>query len=240
MQSMAQTDGQGQFRLQNLAPGTYTVRAFTEGYAEGRLEGIQLRDGTVSSRNSIPLERGVTLSARVVTTEDQPVSQAMAILRDASGDLVAFARPAFSDPSGNLEIHGLRPGIYRLTVNHGSYAPSSVPVKVESEPAQGPTVILRPGGKAQIEVTGRNGRPVDGAEVKILDAKGENVVEDKLDMRRGPFQGTQTGKNGVLTIDQLPPGAYRVIATKGKASSKEAPITIIEGQTAEVRLALDG
>jgi protocatechuate 3,4-dioxygenase beta subunit len=237
MLSMAQTDGQGTFVLSSLPAGTFTLRAFAEGYADARLAGVRLDEGAGLTDLRLALERGVAYRLRVVDPKGQPVAQAMALVRDGNGELVAFTRPAFSNPQGVLEIQGIRPGAYRITVQHRSYAPSSIQAKVTQE-AEGPAVTLRPGGKLQLEVVNQKARPVEGAEVEILNERGENVAEEKMGFGLDGMQSSLTNASGSMTLDQVAPGTYRAVARHGAARSREENLSVTEGQTAEMRLTI--
>jgi len=238
MQSMAGSDGQGRFSINNLAAGEYSLRIFAmEGFAEGRLERIEVEDGAISEGHRVALGRGIGFSAQVVDGKGQPVAGAMGLLRSASGELVIIPRPTASDAEGKLEFSSITPGVYRVTAIHPQYAAASATVRVEPE-VEGPTLTLRPGGKVLAAVVDRGGQLIEAAEVQILDEKGENVAEERIHFNAGSFKPGMTAKNGSATFDQLPPGTYRAVATKGKARSRDEKVTVAEGQSTEVRLTL--
>jgi hypothetical protein len=161
----------------------------------------------------------------------------MGFLRDQKGELVMANRPAFSTPDGLLELRGVRPGRYRVTVAHASFARTSFSADVGSG-GPAPSVTLKPGGRLQVQVSDRGGAPVEGAELVLRDAEGANVVEDVLPYF-GAGASTVTSKAGTLTLDQLSPGEYRVHAVKDKAQSREERVRIEAGGTAELPLRLD-
>jgi hypothetical protein len=237
MLGMGQSDGQGAFVIPSLPAGTLTIRAFADGYADARVERIRLGEGGSVADLRVALERGVSYRLRVVNPDGNPVAQAMALVRDAGGDLVAFSRPAMSRPDGVLEIQGIRPAAYRITIQHRSYASSSIQAKVEAE-GEGPTVTLRPGGKVQVEVVNEKSRPIEGAEVEILNERGENIADERMIMGPGAMGSSLTNASGSLVLDGLAPGTYRAVATHGAARSREENLSVTEGQTAEMRLTI--
>jgi protocatechuate 3,4-dioxygenase beta subunit len=238
MQAMAPTDSSGQFVISNLPPGTYSVLVVAQDYADGRLDGIEV-DGRQSSRgHRIPLELGIPFRTRVVDRQGQPVPQAMALLRDQNGNVVPFSRPSFSDAEGILELSSVRPAVYQMTILHRAYAPARATIKVTPDGTEEPTLTVRPGGKVNVLVTNRQGRPVEGAEVEILGEKGENAAEE-LFFFDGSTQSTLTRSDGSLVVGPLAPGTYRAVAGKGKAKSREQKVSVSEGQTVEVKLRLE-
>jgi uncharacterized GH25 family protein len=238
MQSQARSDDQGSFLLENLPAGSYSLKAFADGYADGRVEGLALDEGKGSVETRVALERGVDLQLRVVDQSGQPVAQAMALLRDSAGEMVFFQNPRFSNQEGLIELTGVRPGVYRATALHRSYASQSVTVRAPAD-GQETTITLRPGGKLQVQVVNRQSKPVEGAEVAILNDKGENVAEDGLFLAMmGGGGSSMTGSAGSLVLDQLSPGTYRAVASRGKTKSREEKLSVAEGKLESVRLTL--
>ena len=200
------------------------------------MDGIRIEDGRGSLENRILLERGISCRARVMDIRGEPIAQARAILRDQSGELASFSSHAPSNRDGILQLPDVRAGHYRMTVLHGSYAPSSIDMMVarDSDPV---TVTLSPGGKLRISVFDRQGLPVKFPEIEVLDAEGENVAEDmSLD---SPLQYAMSGSDEPLVFGPLLPGSYRVAAKKGKSQSRPEKITVVEGETSEIRLSLE-
>ncbi len=238
MQSMAGSDGRGSFAIHNLPPGVYSLRVFTvEGYAEGRLERIEVGDGTNSEGHRIALGRGIGFVAQVIDAKGQPLAGAMGLLRTAAGDLVINPRQTVSDAEGNLEFLNIAPGVYKVTAIHPQYAAATAMMKVEPE-AEGPTLTLRPGGRVLVAVVDRKGQPVEGADVQLLDENGENVAEERIHFNAGAIKPGLTAKTGSTAFSQIGPGTYRAVALQGKAQSREEKLTVVEGQATEVRLTL--
>jgi protocatechuate 3,4-dioxygenase beta subunit len=122
-------------------------------------------------------------------------------------------------------------------VLHGSYAPSTMSVRVEGA-AAGATVVLEKGGKLRLQVVDWKGKRVERAVVEMWNAAGENVIEDLL-LLQGDLRRTfVTQIDGYLVVDHAAPGAYRMAARKGDARSQEGRIAAVAGQTAEIKLTL--
>jgi hypothetical protein len=239
MQGMTQSDDLGRFTIVSVPAGSYSVRAFHDGYVEGRLERVDVSEREGSFDNRIALERGITLRAKVVDAEGRPVSQAMAFLRDEAGNLVSFFRPGVSGQDGMLEIRGVRPSLYSITLIHASHAMFRTTLDLASGAAD-PVLALGPAARLTVQVSTRQGRPVEGAAIELLDENGQNVVEDlQLSfMSRGGQLQTRSGPDGLLVLDQVAAGKYRLTATMDGARSREEKVTLVEGRPTEARLTL--
>ncbi|HVR76283.1 MAG TPA: carboxypeptidase-like regulatory domain-containing protein, partial [Planctomycetota bacterium] len=240
MQGMTQSDDLGRFAILSLPPGSYSLRAFQQGYAEGRLERADVGEREGSFDNRIALERGITLRAKVVDAEGRPVSQAMAFLRDEAGNLVSFFRPGVSGQDGMLEIPGVRASVYSITLIHSSHAMFRATLDLASG-APDHLFALRPAARLTVQVSSRQGRPVEGAAIELLDEEGQNVLEDlQLSfMTRGAQFQTRSGPDGLLVLDLVAPGKYRLVATMNGARSREEKLTLLEGRPAEARVTLE-
>ena len=89
MQSMGQTDGRGQFAIRNVAEGTYTLRVFMQGYADGRVDRVRVSRGNTDA-GEVGLERGIAFRVHVTSPDRKPLAGAMVLLRDERGSLVGL------------------------------------------------------------------------------------------------------------------------------------------------------
>jgi hypothetical protein len=238
LRGQAEADDAGRFGMASLAPGRYSLRASADGYEDGGVEDVRVDTEGEASEIEIALERGITFSAWIVDEKGQPVAKAAALLRNQGGDAVRVGEPARSREDGRLELSGLRPGTYKMTVVHRAYAPARV--TVEAAPGAEQTVTLRPGGKVNVTVTTRQGRPVEGAAIELLDEGGENMLEAMLflSFMSGGAQ-LQTKADGAFILDQVPTGTHRIAASTEAARSREERIQVKKGETTEVRLTLE-
>jgi uncharacterized GH25 family protein len=237
VQGTGRTDDSGRFAISGLAPGTYTLKAFVTGYADGVAPSVRVGPQGVGMEAKIALERGISFSARVLDAGGRPVAGATVILRDEAGSFVALTRPVTSDKDGNLAFSGIRPAAYQATVVHEQYAPSRT--LVEADEGVQATLRVDAGTSLSIRVTDRRGRPLEGATVELVDESGLNVMDDIafVGLRRGQ-SGVSTRSDGTLTLDHLAPGRYVISARTATAASREERITLQEGKAAEVKLSL--
>ncbi len=237
MKGMASTDAQGQFAITALGPGVYTVRVMAQGYTEGAITGIRIDARRPSRDNRVALDRGITFRARVVDPAGQPVVGASVFLRSEDGEFVMLPRPFISGEEGLVEVLGVRPAMYQVTVVHASYAASRA--LVEAAEGREATLRVQPGARVSVQVTDRQHRAVEGASIEILNSQGENVLDDlALAAMMTGRTGLATGADGTLVLEQIAPGKYRIAARLGEARSREEKLTVEEGKTVEARLTL--
>ena len=187
----------------------------------------------------IGLERGVAFRVHVTSPDRKPLAGATVSLRDDGGRLVGLMRPVASNGQGVAEFAAVHAGDYRVTVFHASYAPTTTEVRIEAG-GEEPEVRLEPGGELTVNVVDSRGRAVADAEVKLLDASGRNVLEDRMDFRSGPMAGYVADRTGRLNVKNVTPGRYRALASlAGGGSSKEVDVEISRQKPVRVELKLE-
>ena len=231
------TDAAGVFRIENLAPGSYTLRLFSGQHAQATVDDVRVTDGGRTDAGEIPVGTGVDVSVRVMTEDGKPVAEAMAILHETNGDVVISMRSQMSMAEGIFEILSVEPGAYRLTVAHKSYAASSVPLGVDGNTG-GPTVVLGPGGNLDVEVSDPRGNAVDGSEVFLVDSSGFNVLEANVNFRSGGMQTNFTDSTDKFTSGPVQAGRYRVYAEHEGRRSTEYDVEIVRDSTVVIAFAL--
>jgi len=220
------TDSSGEFVLSNLEAGTYTLKAFRQGYSTARVEGIHLEAQARSTNHEIELERGIAFQVRVVNENADPVPKAFGILRDASGRVATFF-PSTSTKDGWLTVRAPRPGPYTLTVSQNAHAPTRTAIQVE-EKTSPLTVVLGSGSVLQVQVLDNNSLPLDGARVELVGESGSNVLDDLFYFRN------VTDPHGMLKIDHANPGRFQVSATQNGARSQQQQVEIVAGKTNQI------
>ncbi len=238
MRGWAETDAAGRFDISNLAPGRYSLRASAVGHADGGLDGLEVGVEGDVPEVEIALESGIAFGARVVDERGQPVPNAAVFLRDQRGHIVRAGEPARSREDGLLELSGFRPGTYRMTVVHRAYAPSRATVR--AAPGAEPVVTLRLGGAVNVAVETRQGVPVEGAAIELLEEGGESILEAALFLSFLSGGGQlRTKADGAFVLEQVPVGMHRIAATTDAGRSREERIQVKAGETTEVRLMLE-
>ncbi|HWM93453.1 MAG TPA: carboxypeptidase-like regulatory domain-containing protein [Thermoanaerobaculia bacterium] len=190
----------GRFRLDRLLAGeAWEIRALRPGFAAARVTLPALRS---RSDLRLVLEKGRNGFGRVVDRADKPVLDAEVVLLSSTGEqsLLSERRSpgeegidswrAATNTSGRFEVPALPPGTLDLLVRKSGFAPvlvRAVPVPRGEGPLDLGTVILEPGAEIRGRVTGRDGKPVAGAEVHATrDARRVRLAAENGTLQRKP------------------------------------------------------
>ncbi len=167
------TDERGRWRLEH-APrnlGHVWVSATKPGYR-------QRADNTVAAVGSdsvIVLERGLTLTGRVVDAQGRPVRGARAVLTHESWG--GSGPTATSDADGQFAINNCDPGVASFGVQARGFAPSMREVRIEARMAPVEVRLTGPGKSLRARVVDVAGRPVAGALVAAESWRGRAALE---------------------------------------------------------------
>ncbi|CAM5505981.1 MFS transporter [Streptomyces aurantiogriseus] len=190
--SVAQTDGS--YALDAPGTGSYVLIASADGF--------QPQASTIVV-NGEPVAYDILLSGTsglggVVRAAEsgEPVKDAMVIVTDVRGDLLATGT---TGEQGEFSFTELVPGAVTVAVNAAGFRPRALPVEVGVTGVTRTEVVLEAGAQVQGVVRAPHG-PLADARVTLVDAAG-NVV------------GTATtGADGAYAFTDLDGGEYTVIA----------------------------
>ncbi|MDT0418891.1 MULTISPECIES: MFS transporter [Streptomyces] len=142
---------------------------------------------------------GTSGLAGIVRSADagEPVPDAMVIVTDVRGDVLATGKTA---AQGEFAFGELVPGQVTVAVNASGHRPAALPVEIAGTGVTRVEVALRSGAQVQGVVRAAGG-PLRDARVTLVDAAG-NVVGT-----------TTTGDDGAYGFADLDGGEYTVIAT---------------------------
>lgn len=219
-----ETDGDGRYRLEGLAPGTYDIHAF------GSLTGAQAtaQVEVVAGVNRLDLrlirKNQATVSGRVLDPDGAPVAGAAVQLSQESS-----SSGVTTQGDGSFEI-SIEPGSYTATASGRGWADSDpLPVEVAAgQPVSGLELRLRPGGAIAGRLLGVE--PADLGRVRVRASR----------IGRRSFGGEAVGvvdREGSYRISGLSPGEWQVEATLGTRRA-ERSVQLDDG-LAEVVLDLD-
>ncbi|MFJ5996760.1 MFS transporter [Streptomyces sp. NPDC092370] len=191
--SVAQADGS--YAVDAPGSGSYVLIASADGF--------QPRASTVVV-NGEPVAYDILLSGTsgltglVKATENgQPVKDAMVIVTDVRGDLLANG---ITGEHGEFSFAELVPGAVTVAVNAAGYRPHALPVEVGGTGVTRVEIDLDSGARVQGVVRAPHG-PLADARVTLVDQAG-NVVGSAT-----------TGTDGAYAFTDLDGGEYTVIAT---------------------------
>lgn len=191
--SVAQADGS--YALDAPGTGSYVLIASADGF-QPQASTVVVNDEPVAYDILLSGTSGLTGVVRAAETA-QPVKDAMVIVTDVRGDLLATGS---TGEQGEFAFTELVPGTVTVAVNAAGFRPRALPVEIGGTGVTRVEVDLDAGAQVQGVVRAPHG-PLADARVTLVDAAG-NVV------------GTATtGADGAYAFTDLDSGEYTVIAT---------------------------
>ncbi|MFG2680748.1 MFS transporter [Streptomyces sp. NPDC048392] len=191
--SVAQADGS--YALDAPSAGSYVLIASADGF-QPQASTVVVDGEPVAYDILLSGTSGLTGLVRAVEG-GLPVKDAMVIVTDVRGDLLASAA---TGEQGEFAFTELVPGTVTVAVNAAGFRPRALPLEVGGTGVTRVEVDLQAGAQVQGVVRAPHG-PLADARVTLVDAAG-NVV------------GTATtGADGAYAFTDLDAGEYTVIAT---------------------------
>ncbi len=187
----------GRYGVDTPGPGSYVLIAAAEGHTP---QASTVTVGEEPLRHDILLASTSGLAGRVRSTGDgQPVRNAMVVVTDARGEVLATGR---TGERGEFNFDELVPGTFTIAVNAPGYRPIARPVEVETQGVTRIDLELAAGARVQGVIrAGSDRRPLPDARVTLIDAAG-NVVATAT-----------TAEDGAYGFTDLDAGDYSVIAS---------------------------
>ena len=111
--------------------------------------------------------------------------------------------------------------------------------RAQDAPATQPSTMQSP-GSLTITVTDEDGKPVEGASVVVSAPRGHRAGAKsgaRSTTRPSPIAHGKTNADGVVVLDDIPPGRINVSAHLGRSRGRQR-IQITEGQAATVTIQL--
>lgn len=217
---LATTDGDGHYRIDDLAPGHVRLEAShgTSGRAVSEIE-------AVSGESSLDfrLEAAATVSGTVVDAYGGPVAGAQVVVR---APLASWTPPrVVSDGAGHFEIRGLATGHYALEAWKRGEGRTLEPVAFDlhDEPIDGLEVPVAPTGT----VSGR-----------LYGLEPEELASIRL--HAGPLLDVgSVDHEGSYRISDLSPGAWVIVAEVTSTGRRAMGSVEIDPEDPEAHLDLD-
>jgi len=249
----------GRFVLGDLAAGRYVLTVNVPGYDGWTSEEIVLSRDAPDAKLEVRVGRSGPWGALKVVVQDPtglPVTEVnRVLLHDPDSEVVAMTDFGVAVPV-RLEAPA---GRHLLRVRVDGFLPESCNVEVRKGREDEVTVTLRAAGHVRIEVVDIAGEEVRDFRLAIFDVDGEELDFD-LRGRSGPddfdvelaseplfpeqlaMQGTvgknQVVPNGPVEMKNLPPGRYRIVATREGVNPAEATVDVEASATAKLKLTL--
>ncbi|MBI3268241.1 MAG: carboxypeptidase regulatory-like domain-containing protein [Planctomycetes bacterium] len=222
----ATSDAAGQFSIQGVLPGPYTLIAthpedpariarlnleLPVGLGELRRDvlftALGIRGKVIDKATGEPLQ-GVALSAR--RKGGDPRAGLMETL------IATEITSLFSEENGTFQFSSLEPGSYSVIATLEGYACTAVPAVVlpDGGPATVSLGMLQGGGQFEGVVKRANGQAVTSAFLSIQDASGNDLVLRKV------------GVDGRFESGHLEPGSYQVVLYLDGAPVDQLSVTL--------------
>jgi len=222
----ATTDSAGNYRIDGIEPGNYTLVAYRTGFIRATsnpgvvftVEGDTLQQASLTL---VPAAPG-SLSGKVTDSSSNVVAGATVTFTSADGQIYATT----TDANGNYALSSVAPATYTgVAVKAGFGSQTQTGLVVASGAALTVNFTLQPGPGA---VTGRvldtSGNPIAGASVFFSNGSPAVVAATAT-----------TDATGTYTIAALTAGTYSVTASAtGFGSSAPVSVVIVGGTTTTV------
>jgi hypothetical protein len=215
-----QSDPSGAFVIDNVAQGSYQVKAEKEGYGHD-VQTITVGDNGVDSVVfKLSPSSGVTL--HVVDGRDQrAIGADVTRIVDGAGREIDTGSFRFGGGPEPIKL-ALSPGSYRVTLTSMGYAPQTFTISSPSEP----TVALTPGGTVVLRSKSNT-----LLRARLVDSNG-------MPYTRGPFRNpifTIDPSPGLTTLNNIAVGTYQLQILDGADRAiNTINVTVIDGQQVQV------
>ncbi|MGW1179684.1 MFS transporter [Streptomyces drozdowiczii] len=194
---IAAAQADGGYALDAPGAGSYVLIASADGF-QPQASTVVVGDEPLAYDILLSGTSGLAGTVRAAET-GTPVADAMVIVTDVRGDVLATGKSA---ETGDFTFGELVPGAVTVAVNAAGFRPLALPVEVGGQGVTRVEVGLQAGALVQGVVrAGASRRPLPDARVTLVDAAG-NVVANST-----------TGEDGAYGFADLDAGEYTVIAT---------------------------
>lgn len=227
--------GQQDFTIGSLEPGTYTLRFTGQGIQERVIEGVVapttgLEVELVCDENAKPVLQGVVLSADTRQPVTRFKARAAKVRHLGGPSYVQTDRWAeFANTQGQFRIETVGPGVYQVQVLAEGLAPAWSG-EVNTDENRPVTVALKTGGSISGMVMDEYGRPVKDATVIPL-----SKASGTMTHIRGVFVSTdgavKTDGSGVFALGTIPSGLESIkVVHERYCHAVEEDIPVQEGR----------
>ncbi|HEV2707870.1 MAG TPA: carboxypeptidase-like regulatory domain-containing protein [Pyrinomonadaceae bacterium] len=212
--SMASTNAEGEFQIQNLEQTAYQLTPIAAGY-------VEVQDSPTARRQvnyyragesaTIVMAKGGVVTGKVIDQRGDPVvtARVRAIrVRDGAGSRVPplpAQRQWLTDDRGVYRIYGLSPGAYLIAVSNSDFIKAPPGAHNDAAPTYYPSAT----NESAVEVVVNNGQETGGIDVRLLSSQAYMVS--------GSVSGA-VGKAALpggllLTLTHLPSGVPEASTT---------------------------
>ncbi|HVX86712.1 MAG TPA: CARDB domain-containing protein [Phycisphaerae bacterium] len=220
----AYTDANGNYQIAGIAPGTYTLTVYADGFARSQTSNLLI--SAQDLQQNVALSAGDTLTGAVSLQDGGPAGPVSVTATALDGDL---AGQVFSTTTlnGAFSLAGLADGNYAITLSADGYLPTTLDqFPVSGDTDTGDLSLLLP---AVITGTLSSSLPdFDPTRVLIIASiNGQTVA------------ATNAAADGSFSFANLAPGDYTLSTESGRGLDVSAFLTLAPGQSAAQDLTID-
>ena len=236
-----ETDAEGRFRFDEVPPGVYEVRAFTETLVAEPRRGLTVEPGGRSVL-TFSLSEGVTLTG-IVRDSDTQAPLAGAEITVAAESLDAIPRATRSSEDGRYTLSGLLDAVHRVSASAEGYVSVTAVEWVPGDPLD---LNLVRGAILAGVVLDEDHHPIEGASIEVLgedDARQPIAIDGTGGFREAVFE-SQLGPVEPMALEVVagPVAAIPVapVGTSELSLTPLPPVAIEARLTAAFRSDADG
>jgi uncharacterized GH25 family protein len=223
----AGVDYEGNFRLENLQPGSYNVVASLARSGRQARGQVTLESGVGEARVDLEFGTGLTLSGQALQAE-RPIAGATIYVEGTDIDHNGWNE---TDTDGRFVIEGLEPGTYRLDLRHW-----------QTGLAYNKTIELATTREIVIEVPTAlvGGRIVGASDRQPLAGVSLTLTSDATELERLPIHTATTDLEGKFEFGNVADGTWRLAASKKGYAAVSRSVTVqTQRATGELDLTMD-
>ncbi|MCW3489275.1 carboxypeptidase regulatory-like domain-containing protein [Dethiobacter alkaliphilus] len=219
-----QTDINGMYLVEGLAPGSYILVITATGYGE-KNAGVIIVFGIVKTVDAALDPLPGEINGQVLDSDDNPLPSAVINIYDSANILVAIT---LTGQDGRYSVPGLAAGKYQVRADADGFRQESATVTVMSGVAVELNFILEiQPGVLEGAVTDLLLDPISGAVILVTDTNLSTVATTVAD------------NDGFYRLTGLAPGNYRVTAKAGDFQNRTIGATIVAGETTLLNFTLE-
>lgn len=214
------TDENGQYVVNGLAPGFYTVVVSAPNFQTNEATVQVSSNQTMDASIGLQPDPGQITGTVVDRVGSNPIAGASVSIVNSSGNLITTV---LTDSNGIFMVQGLAPDNYTVNVFSNNYQNGTVGALVSSGQTTPVAVSLDPDPGF---ITGKVSPLIPSTTVELRDVN--NVLIDSV----------VTNQDGTFSFNNLTPGTYIILASAPNYSTALAGISVLANQTATVDLTL--
>jgi len=219
------TDSSGNYELNGLATGSYTVEAEGPEGQIAKVSSVSVTDGQTTDQDLSAA--GGSISGTVKNSSQTPL-QGAAVTAVKEGK----AYKATTDSNGDYTIQFLPAGTYQVTVdpNENNYVADKIDdvTVVANQETSNQDFTLGQDGKITGTITDSSQQPIEGVFVLAIEPSDVNDDPNVISI----FIPTETDSDGNYTIRHLRTGTYIILVdVNDYVSDSEMDVSVTAGQT---------